>query len=113
MIYTIRHCFLDDSLVQTIDTDSGEVRRTDHQLMALVEISERDDFAYFITSGGDAPVVIYPEYHGVYTVSWCSKDGTHSTVTLHPTNPHRYTVNGKHRPADILSPVYAARRHLP
>lgn len=111
MIYNIRHCFLDDSLVQTIDTERDDVKRTDHQLSALVEIAGRDDFAYFITTGVDeGAVVIYPQYKSSYSVMWYTKDGTCHSAILHPVLPHRFATHGKHRPVDINSPVYASRR---
>lgn len=80
-IISIPHCFLPNSKVQEIDMNT--CLRSEFQINELKQISEREDFAYFVvTQDVGRECIIFPEFKGPYIIMWYSKEGTCHYLTI-------------------------------
>ena len=108
---SIPHCYLPNSLVQVFDTETSF--RSEFQINTLKQISEREDFAYFVTvqHGGTTNVVVNEEDCSCPFVNmWYATNGdmhcTRIGMKRILTREHIITGNDA---VSLDSPVYASR----
>lgn len=112
--YVIPFCYLPDSKSQTIDMADSAVLRSEFQIQTIYNISQRDDFAYFVICGLTDPVILATEFKSPIHVMWYDKEGYAHAMYIGVRRmlqaecvapPHN-----KPNPVPLDSIVYAVRR---
>jgi len=71
---TVPFCYLPNSKVQ--EFDMATCKRSEFQVNALLEVSQRDDFAYFvIMQDVGREIIMAPEYDDTCFIMWYDKEG--------------------------------------
>lgn len=69
--YTIPFCYLPNSKTQTFTPET--CKRSDFQIQQLLQVSQREDFAYFVVCGISNPVIVAEEFECAFNIMWYDK----------------------------------------
>lgn len=107
--YAIQFCYLPNSIVQNIDMK--DCKRSEFQIKTLYDISQRDDFAYFVTMQDvGRTVIVAPEFTCAFHVMWYDKAGNyHSAKIGRRKILEDYSGLSKQPAATLNSQVYYSR----
>ncbi len=104
---TVPLCYLPNSKSQTFDP--ATCLRSAFQVQTFLEISQRPDFAYFVCTGGEVPLMD-PGYNSKIAIMWYAKDGTmHSLIAGRIKLLHNNTYPSQVSPTPLDSSVYTSR----
>jgi hypothetical protein len=114
MSNTIRvpFCYLPNSKAQVFDLDTSY--RSKFQAETLLKISQRDDFAYFVTLQHEGKSWLFydqePQCSGPCHISWYSKDGAiHSAYVGRKRIIRAYDSKPEYAPVPLDHTVYTSR----
>ena len=110
---TVPFCYLPNSLSQTFDLSTST--RTEFQANTLLEISQRKDFAYFITCQHERKLWLmvdnHPSCKGPCYIAWYDKAGQMHTMKVGAKKilAPEYVTTSKASIVELDSPVYKSR----
>jgi hypothetical protein len=108
MQITVPICYLPNSKAQVFDMDT--CKRSAFQVNTLLQISQREDFAYFVVClDGGANSIMFPEFKGPALVIWYDKDGSMHSISLGVKRILRTIDSPQGTPVPLDHVVYTSR----